>query len=389
MLSFANSLISLCNFDDVSVSSLICFSKSILFSFAISSFSFIEEICFSIFSLFDKTFSISVSTEFFFSSIFANLTSDFCSVSLISLILSIICLFPLIKSSFSKTAFSNFLSILFISFSNLFISDFLPKIFTVLFWTDPPVIAPDGFIISPSKVTILKEWLFTFASLIAFSILSTITVLPSKFKIIFSYFLSAFTKSDATPIIPSVLVNLLMLFPLIDEIGKNDARPNLLLLKNSISFFASWSVSVTIFCIAAPNDLSIAVWYLESVEMIFASTPLIPFFNDGLLSHAINISFTDFMYPSFSFSVSTKKLYLDVVILFLSVKSAINSSYFFVLLSISSFLFCISSSAFLFLFLSISISFNSFETSFFNVLVLSNSEINFESSFFSCLIRSS
>ena len=42
-------------------------------------------------------------------------------------------------------------------FSNSFISFPLPKILTVLAGAEPPLIAPDGFITSPDKVTILKE----------------------------------------------------------------------------------------------------------------------------------------------------------------------------------------------------------------------------------------
>ena len=56
--------------------------------------------------------------------------------------------------------------------------------FTVFVITEPPVIAPAGSIKSPFSVTILKEYEFCLAKAIAESISSTITVLPSKFKII-------------------------------------------------------------------------------------------------------------------------------------------------------------------------------------------------------------
>ena len=69
-----------------------------------------------------------------------------------------------------------------------------------------PVIAPDGFIISPSNVTILKEYLFSLATFIAVSILSVIIVLPSKLSTIPSYSFLYFTKSDATPITPSIFL---------------------------------------------------------------------------------------------------------------------------------------------------------------------------------------
>ena len=140
--------------------------------------------------------------------------------------------------------------------------------------------------------------------------MSVIIVLPSKLSTIPSYSFLYFTKSDATPIIfPSgfIFSNFL---PRTVDIGKNDALPNLFTLRYSTSFLASPSFSVTIFCILAPKHISIAVLYFSSVETIFASTPCIPFFKAGLLSQAINNSLTDFVYPSFSFSVSTKKLYL-------------------------------------------------------------------------------
>ena len=78
---------------------------------------------------------------------------------------------------------------------------------------------------------------------------STTTVLPSKFKIIPSYFLSKSIKSDATPTIPDIPVSLYLpsLVPFTDVIGKNDALPNLLSFKNFTNFLASSSVSVTMF----------------------------------------------------------------------------------------------------------------------------------------------
>ena len=60
-------------------------------------------------------------------------------------------------SSFSCCIFSIFEFIFFNSFSKSSISLALPKIFTVFCATEPPVIAPLGFIKSPFNVTILKE----------------------------------------------------------------------------------------------------------------------------------------------------------------------------------------------------------------------------------------
>ncbi len=80
------------------------------------------------------------------------------------------------------------------------ISRLLPKMLTVLLTTEPPVIEPDGLIKSPFKVTIRNAYWFFFARLMAVSISSTITVLPSKLNTICSYFFSYWIKSDAIPI---------------------------------------------------------------------------------------------------------------------------------------------------------------------------------------------
>jgi len=196
------------------------------------------------------------------------------------------------------------------------ISFSLPKIFTVFFITAPPVIAPDVFIMSPSCVTILKFCPFSFAILIAVSMLSTITVLPNKLYIICSYFLLYFTSSDAIPIIPDLFPFILSIFfPFIDVIGKNDALPILFFLKYSTNFFASCSVSVTIFCSAIPKLISMAVCNSSGTSIRFANTPSIPFFNSGLFSQSFSSVFTLLVYPSFSFSVSIKNFCLDSFIL--------------------------------------------------------------------------
>ena len=216
--------------------------------------------------------------------------------------------------SFSNsTTFSlNFL----VSFSNFSISLPLPKILTVFFATDPPVIAPDGLITSPSIVIILNVYPFCLATLIAVSMLSTITVLPNKFNTICSYFLLNLTMSDAIPTTPFSCPFILSSFlPLTDVIGKNDALPKLFFLKCCTNFFASSSVSVTIFCRLAPKHISIAVWYSSGTSIILAKTPCIPFPSSLIFSQSFNNDFTLFIYPSFSFSVSIKNFNLDSFIL--------------------------------------------------------------------------
>ena len=150
--------------------------------------------------------------------------------------------------------------------------------------------------ISPSCVTILKLCKFSFETLIAVSILSTITVLPNKLNIICSYFLLYFIKSDATPIIPLLFPLILSIFfPFIEVIGKKEALPILFFLKCSTNFFASCSVSVTIFCNAIPKLISIAVCKFSGTSIRLANTPSTPFFNATLLSQSFNNVFTLFV----------------------------------------------------------------------------------------------
>ena len=303
---------------------------------------------FSNFSLFEISFSISFSIALYFSFIPANFICDSWDFLFNSSINLIIFSFSLIYFSFAVTISSICLSNFLISSARLFISAFLPNMFTVFFCTDPPVIAPDGFITSPSSVTILKAYLLFLAIFIAVWTLSVITVLPNKFCIIFSYFLSYFTRFDASAITPFSFFILLAPYnfpsssiifsntlPFIDEIGKNDARPKLFLRKSSIMFLASFSFSVTMFWMLAPKHISIATWYLGSVEIMFASTPQIPLLNSGFFSHTFIISLTDLIYPSFSLSVSNKKLCLETFILFSSTRFWIFVSYseFFIWIS--------------------------------------------------------
>ena len=159
--------------------------------------------------------------------------------------------------------------------------------------------------------------MFFLARAIALFMSSTITVLPSKFNTICSYLLWYFTKSEATPITPSIPLCLIfsIFLPFTDVIGKNDALPKFPFLKNSINFLASSSVSVIIFWSAAPKHISIAVSYSFGVEIKFAKTPCIPFFKVAFFSHSISKFLTLFVYPSFSFSVSIKNLSLESFIL--------------------------------------------------------------------------
>ena len=129
------------------------------------------------------------------------------------------------------------------------------------------------------------------------------------------------------------------------------------------------------FCKLAPKHISIAVSYSLGTEIIFANTPCIPFPSSFIFSQSSNSDFTLLIYPSFSFSVSTKKLYLDCFILISFVLFTICKSYSLILLSISCFLLSISSIAFNILFLSASILLKLWAISSLFILVLSSSNI--------------
>jgi len=252
----------------------------------------------------------------------------------------------------------------------------LPKILTVFLATEPPVIAPDGLIKSPSVVTILNVYPFCFATLIAVSMLSTITVLPSKFKMICSYFLLYFIRSDAIPITPLSLPFILSNFlPLTDEIGKNDALPKLFFLKCSTNLFASVSVSVTIFWRLAPKHISIAVCKSSGTSIIFAKTPFIPLPSSLIFSQSLSNDFTLLIYPSFSFSVSIKNFNLDSFILISLDKIFILLSNNLIFWFASSLCFATSFNEFWALFFLFSISLNCFAMSSLLRRVPSSSEI--------------
>ena len=354
---FANSWIIDVNFSvsSVNVSISFCVSSFILIEVSFSclivscsSFSlFIRFSTFSIFSSIDNTFCFSV----------AYVMSISCSSFSNSVTSSKIFSIEFWYSSFSFSCFSILFFRFWISFWSFSISLPLPKIFTVFFATEPPVIAPDGFITSPSIVIILNVYPFCLATFIAFSILSTITVLPNKLVIICSYFLLYFIRSDAIPITPWLFPFILSNFlPWTEDIGKNDALPKLFFLKCSTNLFASSSVSVTMFCKLIPKHISIAVWYCSGTSIIFASTPFIPFPNSFTFSQSNKRFFTLLTYPSFSFSVSIKNFKRDSFILISLWYACILLSYNFIFLSASSFLEFISSKFFTILFLLLSIS---------------------------------
>ena len=157
LLSSANSVIILFNSSIWQVNVSICLIYS---CFLVTKFFLFTSIscpsCFTLFSLFSIFWIFSsISSNFCFFvaysiSISCNCFSKFCASSKISSI-------EFSYSSFSSFNFSTFSFSFFICFSKPSISLPLPKIFTVFLLTEPPVIAPDGLIKSPSSVIILNE----------------------------------------------------------------------------------------------------------------------------------------------------------------------------------------------------------------------------------------
>ena len=131
--------------------------------------------------------------------------------------------------------------------------------------------------------------------------------------------------------------------PLTADIGKNDALPILFFLRCSTNFFASFSVSVTMFCNAPPNAISMANPYFLSTSIKLLKTPFTPFDNSAFFSQSSRRVFTLLVYPSFSFSVSFKNLSLDSFILYSDNIKFILSSYSFIFFILSSLFFVASS----------------------------------------------
>ncbi len=131
------------------------------------------------------------------------------------------------------------------------------------FEREPPVIEPPGFITWPSRVTILYLFLYLFEMPIAQSISSTTITLPRRFETTFLYCSSHSTRFDAISINPKLSSRFFssIYLGLIAESGRKVALPWLFCLRKLIARFASLSLLVTIFCIAAPRATSTAVEY--------------------------------------------------------------------------------------------------------------------------------
>ena len=132
----------------------------------------------------------------------------------------------------------------------------------LLFLKAPPVIDPPGFNSSPSSVTMRRLLLYFAETFIPWSIVSTTTILPSKNDTNLLYISDVLTRLLASPITPgsfnaSFCENSSR--TVIASSGKNVARPKRPCFKYSIMCFAVCSVSVTIFWIAPPSAVSIAV----------------------------------------------------------------------------------------------------------------------------------
>ena len=116
----------------------------------------------------------------------------------------------LVSDSEALMPSSSFLSSSY-SFSKRTSPSFLSSISLVLpsrlleFLNAPPEIEPPGLSCSPSRVTILKKYLYFLAILVAESILSATRVRPRMWLTRPAYLGSYSTREAATPIIPSSL----------------------------------------------------------------------------------------------------------------------------------------------------------------------------------------
>ena len=180
------------------------------------------------------------------------------------------------SSSFlsSSYSFSRRASPSFFSSISLALPSRLPE-----FLYAPPEIEPPGLSCSPSRVTILKEYLYFLAILAAESILSATRVRPKIWFIRPAYLASYSTRDAATPIMPSSLrapPKLPGLCNVIASRGRKVALPSLFSLSQVMVRFAVASLSVTTFWMAPPIAVSTAVSYFGLTLIMSATTPMIP-----------------------------------------------------------------------------------------------------------------
>ncbi len=126
---------------------------------------------------------------------------------------------------------------------------------------NPPVKEPPALIISPSNVTTRYRYWIDFAIWDAPSKSFTTITFPSKFSTIDFDEGSNETSSSAVWMNDGWLLILCnpsewIFLDFITVLGKKVARPVRFVFKKAIAFRASWSVSVTICCIAPPRAVS-------------------------------------------------------------------------------------------------------------------------------------
>ena len=155
-----------------------------------------------------------------------------------------------------------------------------PSRFTARDWVEPPVMEPPECITSPTRVTKRKECPPARIMAMPLSRSSAMTVRPSRFSTIPRYSGAHCTSSLATPKHPgsrsacrSRSVNSLERTA---DIGRKVARPKRFCRRKSMSCLAVSSLSVTMFCCAAPSAISMAVSYFWGTEISWVSTPLTP-----------------------------------------------------------------------------------------------------------------
>ncbi len=199
---------------------------------------------------------------------------------------------------------------------------------------NPPCMAPDNSVTSPSRVTILSLPTPIF---LATSILSTTTVFPNTYENIVWNMGSNLMRLSAIPWTPCSLRTDWTSFsggaPLILFIGRNVAVPSLLFFRNLMHSAAVLSVSTTMLLILGPAATSRAVLYFDVAMPRSETVPKIPlmwFFCSRIFLTAMSPSAFSFMLICLAFSLaSSSPSFMDLALALLICAPRELSSFIF------------------------------------------------------------
>ena len=104
---------------------------------------------------------------------------------------------------------------------------------------------------------------------------STTTMRPSRFATMLSYFLSYFTRPEATRALPERRAASKWV-PFTVSSGKKVARPAFSSRKKAMAALAAVSPSTTMFCSAKPSAVSMAISYPGSTVRMLLTGPMMP-----------------------------------------------------------------------------------------------------------------